>query len=80
MTDKKTNFLKSGLMGSSTMPMAPGLFTSDHAHHHHHHADGSCCDHDHNHDHGHGHNHDHGHHHHHDGECCDNPSCDENKK
>lgn len=55
MADKKFNFLKSGLMGSSTMPLGTagqnyGLFAPSHAHHHHH-ADGSCCDHDHGHDH-----------------------------
>lgn len=50
---KKFGFLKSGLMGSSTMPMGTGgaalnLFPSTHHHHHHEHAaDGSCCGHDH---------------------------------
>ena len=57
---KKFGFLKSGLMGSSTLPMgaagAPiNLFPVMGHHHHEHAADGSCC------------GHDHGHHHHHDG-------------
>ena len=54
---KKFNFIKSSLMGSSTLPagQAYGLFAPSHSghHHHHHHADGSCCDHDHSHDHAH---------------------------
>lgn len=52
---KKFGFLKSGLMGSSTMPLGTGgapvnLFpTHSHHHHHEHAADGSCCGHDHHH-------------------------------
>lgn len=64
---KKFGFLKSGLMGSSTMPMGTGgaafnLFPVPGHHHHEHAADGSCCGHDHGHTHdescGHDHVHD----------------------
>lgn len=61
---KKFGFLKSGLMGSSTMPLGTGgasfnLFPLQGHHHHEHAADGSCCGHDHGHDdHDHGHVHD----------------------
>lgn len=61
---KKFSFLKSGLMGSSTLPMGSAGATvnlfpvSGHAHEHA--ADGSCCGHDHGHGHAHHHHHEHG--------------------
>lgn len=73
---KKFGFLKSGLMGSSTMPMGTGgaafnLFPAHH-HHHEHAADGSCCGHDHAHDHHHEHSAECGHDHVHDEHCGHN--------
>ncbi|MCM2345005.1 MAG: hypothetical protein NDJ24_10645 [Alphaproteobacteria bacterium] len=68
---KKFGFLKSGLMGSSTLPMGTGgavfnLFPVA-GHHHEHAADGSCCGHDHSH-----------HHHEHDQSCSHDHVHDEN--
>lgn len=69
---KKFGFLKSGLMGSSTLPMGTGsamsgaAFNPFPAHHHHHAADGSCCGHDHARD-----------HHHHDADCGHDHAHDE---
>ncbi|QQG37489.1 MAG: hypothetical protein HYS17_01780 [Micavibrio aeruginosavorus] len=68
---KKFGFLKSGLMGSSTMPMGTGgapfnLFPVAGHRHHEHAADGSCC------------GHDHDHHHAHDGLCGHDHVHDEN--
>ncbi|MFN3826202.1 MAG: hypothetical protein ACK4NR_01105 [Micavibrio sp.] len=71
---KKFGFLRSGLMGSSTLPMGTGggainLFPTHSHHHHEHAADGSCCGHDHHHDHHHEHGPDCDHDHVHDENC-----------
>jgi hypothetical protein len=54
---KKFDWMKRGLMGSTTLPLGTAgasLLSMPHVHA----ADGSCCGHDHSHD-----NDDHGHHH-----------------
>jgi len=70
----KFKFLKSGLMGSSTMPLGTGgafsLLTPVHTHEHT--ADGSCCGHDHGHNHHHEHGADSDHDHVHDEHCGHN--------